>query len=65
MWHFYLIAAAHERTAGDVQETHVFCNLLPPFELGGFHIPVDFHVPFGRPHVLTKCYDIYVNLPKF
>ena len=56
----YLIAAAHQRSAGDVQESHILGYLFPLVKLGRLDIPVDFHVTLRRAHVLPKGYDIDV-----
>lgn len=60
-----LVATPNERTTCDVEEAHIFRHLLPSVELGGLNITVDFHMPFGWSHVLTKRDDIDINLSKF
>ena len=60
--HAYLVAAANQWPACDVQESHILGNLLPLVKLGRLDIAVDLHVTLGGSHVLAECYDIDVRL---
>ena len=49
-----------ERSARDIQETHVFGDLLPTFELARRHIAFHFHVSFRGAHVLAESHDVHI-----
>jgi hypothetical protein len=54
----HLVTTPNQRSTGDVQETHVLCDLLPLGELGRLDVTLDLHVFLRRTHVLAKSDDV-------
>jgi hypothetical protein len=57
----YLVRAADERAARDVEEAHVLCALAPRVELCGLDVAVDLHVLLRGAHVLPERDDVDVG----